>query len=493
MGGSRAGLRELQSPTFFVAASHRPRIHEHTPRRHGRPQRQGALLPRAVGDGAERARAQEDLHTGASSRRAQGSIADSPQEEISSIAKKRSDFEHIINARGSHPADYLRYIEFEKNVDALRRKRIKRLGVRYKGAGQRTIYFLYNRATRKFSGDLTLWMQYIEFARKDKAYKRLNDIFTSVARLHPTKPEIWVHAANYFMDTQADITNARSYMQRGLRFCKNSEYLWLEYAKLETIYVGKIAGRRKILGLDVDHSKAAQLEDDGDVDMIALPTVTAEDIDPSLKHDDGVDEVALQNLAAAPVLTGAIPLAVFDSAMKQFQGKAKVAESFFAMFAEFEQLACIPRMLQHVLEYLQQNASTSVEKAVCEFRMQLFGRNPADPAFPPALANALALISTATQQHPSHLARLSEVAVRELLSLQRLSSDTDPAVQTVISKRLRKYVQVLDDGSGAKMVDLARSLQQEGRRHDSEALIRSSARYFGANEELQQLCSALDT
>jgi U3 small nucleolar RNA-associated protein 6 len=109
------------------------------------------------------------------------------------------------------------------------------------------------------------------------------------------------------------------------------------------------------------------------------------------------------------------------------------------------------------------------------------------------LADAVALISTASQQHPSHLARLSEVAVRELLSLQRLSSDTDPAVQTVISKRLRKYVQVLDDGSGAKMVDLARSLQQEGRRHDSEALIRSSARYFGANEELQQLCSALDT
>jgi U3 small nucleolar RNA-associated protein 6 len=337
-------------------------------------------------------------------------------------------------------------------------------------------------------------MQYIEFARKDKAYKRLNDIFTSVARLHPTKPEIWVHAANYFMDTQADITNARSYMQRGLRFCKNSEYLWLEYAKLETIYIGKIAGRRKILGLDVDHTKTqAQTEDDGDVDMIALPQVTAEDINPSLKQDDGVDEVALQNLASAPVLTGAIPLTVFDSAVKQFQSTAKVAEKFFAMFAEFEQLACISRMLQHVLEYLQQNAPQSVEKAICEFRMQLYGRNPADPGFPPALADGLALISTATKQHPSEVVRLSEVAVRELLSLQRLSSDTDPAVQTVISKRLRKYMRAFDEGSGAKIVDLARSLQHEGRRHDSEALIRSSVKHFGANEELQQLCSALDT
>jgi U3 small nucleolar RNA-associated protein 6 len=423
-------------------------------------------------------------------------FADSSQEEISSIAKKRSDFEHLVNARGSHASDYLRYIEFEKNVDALRRKRIKRLGARYKGAGQRTIYFLYNRATRKFSGDLTLWMQYIEFARKDKAYKRLNDIFTSVARLHPTKPEIWVHAANYFMDTQADITNARSYMQRGLRFCKNSEYLWLEYAKLETIYVGKIAGRRKILGLDVDHSKTEAVNGgDEDVDMITLPQVTAEDINPSLAQDDGVDEVALQNLASAPILTGAIPLAVFDSAMKQFQGKARVAEDFFAMFAEFEQLACIPRMLQHVFEYLQQKAPQSVETAICGFRMQLLGCSPADPEFPPVLADALELISSAVQQHPSQVARLSEVAVRELLSLQRLSADadTDAAVQTVVSKRLRKYMRALDEGAGDKVADLAKKLQQEGKRRDSDALVQSSVKYFGANAELQRLYSALDT
>ncbi|KAH7085921.1 U3 small nucleolar RNA-associated protein 6-domain-containing protein [Paraphoma chrysanthemicola] len=417
------------------------------------------------------------------------------REEITSIAKKRSDFEHIINARGSHPSDYLRYIEFEKNVDALRRKRIKRLGVRYKGAGQRTIYFLYNRATRKFSGDLTLWMQYIDFARKDKAYKRLNDIFTSVARLHPTKPEIWVHAANYFMDTQADITNARSYMQRGLRFCKNSEYLWVEYAKLETIYVGKIAGRRKILGLDADHSKAQEAGDDGDgdVDMISLPQVTAEDINPSLKQNDGVDEVALQNLASAPVLTGAIPLAVFDSAMKQFQGKPKVAERFFAMFAEFEQLSCIPRILQHVLEYLHQISPQSVDTAICEFRVRLFGRNPADPEFPPALADAFDTMSAALKQHPGDVARLSEVGVRQLLSLERLSADTDPAVQTVLSKRLRKYIRALDGGSGDKIVDLIRSLQQEGNRHDSEALIQAGVKIFAANEELQKLYSAIDT
>lgn len=387
----------------------------------------------------------------------------------------------------------MRYIEFEKNVDALRRKRIKRMGVRYKGYGQRTIYFLYNRATRKFSGDLSLWMQYIDFARKDKAYKRLNDIFTSVARLHPTKPDIWILAANYFMDTQADITNARSYMQRGLRFCKNSDVLWLEYAKLETIYVGKIAGRRKILGLDIDRTKQQQ-DGDEDEDMIALPQVTAEDINPSLKQDDGIDEVALQNLASAPVLTGAIPLAVFDSAMKQFQGKPRIAERFFEMFAEFEQVSCIPRILQHVLAYLEETSPQAVEIAICRFHMQLFGRTPIDPEFPTALGDALNTISSTIQQYPSEAVRLSEVAVRRLLSFDRLLADADPALQQVVRVTVRKYVRALEDGegSGDKVASLAKSLQQEGKKREAETLIRSSVKYWAANEALQRLHAALE-
>ncbi|EOA89922.1 U3 snoRNP protein [Exserohilum turcicum] len=417
------------------------------------------------------------------------------REEISSIAKKRSDFEHIINARGSHPEDYMRYIEFEKNVDALRRKRIKRLGVRYKGSGQRTIYLLYNRATRKFSGDLTLWMQYIDFARRDKAYRRLNDIFTSVARLHPTKPDIWILAATYFMDTQADITNARSYMQRGLRFCKNSEVMWLEYAKLETIYVGKIAGRRKILGLDVDRTNKPSTDEEGDENMIALPQVTAEDVNPSLKQDDGVDEVALQNLAAAPVLTGAIPLAIFDSAMKQFQGQARVAERFFGMLAEFEQLSCIPRMLQHVLDYLQETSPQAVETALCKFRMQLYGCHGADPDIALGLSKALDVISSALEQHRGEGSRIAEAAVAQLLSLYRLLADSDQSLQKALRAALRKYVRIMEDGEGTgdKVAGLAESLRQQGKRDEAQLLAQMGSKYWATNERLQKYVLAAES
>ncbi|KAF2175590.1 hypothetical protein K469DRAFT_610207 [Zopfia rhizophila CBS 207.26] len=418
------------------------------------------------------------------------------KDEINSIAKRRSDFEHIINARGSNPSDYARYIEYEKNLDALRRKRIKRLGAKPTGGGQKRIFFLYNRGTRKFSGDLGLWMQYIEFARKEKAFKKLNEMFTSLVRLHPTKPELWIYAAEYFMDTQADITNARSYMQRGLRFCKSSETLWLEYAKLEAMYIGKIAGRRKTLGLDIGHTNEVAGTDG---DMIALPAITAEDVNPSMGKEDGVDEIALQNLASAPVLTGAIPIAVFDAAMKQFQEDPAVAEQFFKMFAEFEQLPCLGRILRHILDYLKEKSPQAVQAALCAFHIQLLGVPSTSPDFPSALRNSLDLMNKTMENHPELKGGLSESVIRKLLPLLRKSEDLEPLLRKALSSTLRKYCRLLEEAeggtisSGDAIVDLIESLQRDGKREDSQLLIGASAKQWGENERLRQLQISINT
>ena len=55
-------------------------------------------------------------------------------------------------------------------------------------------------------------------------------------------------------------------MQRGTRFCTRNKDLWIEYAKLEMIYLAKIALRRKILGLDIDESieNTGAMEEDTD-------------------------------------------------------------------------------------------------------------------------------------------------------------------------------------------------------------------------------------
>ncbi len=51
------------------------------------------------------------------------------QAEIRAIVKRRTHFEFKLRSRVHNKEDFLRYIEYELNLDALRRKRHGRLGV----------------------------------------------------------------------------------------------------------------------------------------------------------------------------------------------------------------------------------------------------------------------------------------------------------------------------------------------------------------------------
>ncbi|KAJ9665942.1 U3 snoRNP protein [Coniosporium apollinis] len=414
------------------------------------------------------------------------------KEEITSIAKKRSDFEHVLNARASHPSDYARYATYEMNLEALRKKRINRLGIKAGGhAGQRRIFFILDRAVRKFPGDIGLWMQYIEFARAEKAIKKLNEILTSVLRMHPTKPELWTYAARYAFESQADMTNARSYMQRGLRFCRSSRALWLEYAKLEMSYVAKIAGRQHILGLDIDRAKKQDAAGDkSDADMITLPEVTTEDINPSLGKDDAVDETALQNLASTPALTGAIPMAIFDAAMKEFKDDPALGEQFFDVFAEFDQVPCTKKILQHVVDHMLQHSPNAIPTLACYFRLPIVGVDPASAAFPSALGQCLERIRSALKQSPQVKAPLAERAIVWLLPLLRLD-ELDPAVHKVMSSSLRQFSKALAPGSsantaaeGGKLAGIVGKLEQDKRHEDAQLLLSYGSKQRNSTDRL---------
>lgn len=50
------------------------------------------------------------------------------QEEIKSIVKKRTNFEYALKRRPAQIIDFLKYIEYEMNLDLLKKKRKNRLG-----------------------------------------------------------------------------------------------------------------------------------------------------------------------------------------------------------------------------------------------------------------------------------------------------------------------------------------------------------------------------
>ncbi|KAJ0424067.1 U3 small nucleolar RNA-associated protein 6-domain-containing protein [Aspergillus carlsbadensis] len=364
------------------------------------------------------------------------------KDEITSIVKKRSDFEHKINARGAQPPDFVRYAEYEMNLDSLRRKRVKRLGIKSTGfSGQRRIFFVLDRATRKFHGDIGLWIQYIEYARQQKAYKKLSTILMDALRLHPSNADLWIYAAQYSVEDHADMTQARTYMQRGLRFCRSSRNLWIQYAKLELIYITKLVARQRILGLDkeIGVPQPEASADDLDADIVTMPKVTEEDINPSGTEDGDGNQAALQILNSTPALSGAIPLAIFDSAIKSFDYDARFGHDFFDMVFEFEDVPCLRNILSHIVDVLQKAKTASHHALICYIKLPTAGIQATSANFPRALGTALSRL----QEHRQNPHVVKEVV--SWLSSVKKTKGLDPSLQKALSVTLHKAEQALQE------------------------------------------------
>lgn len=107
--------------------------------------------------------------------------------------KKRTAFEAALVRRIPKKRDFLQYAEYEMGLEALRRRRVERLGtltVQYflishpppsppemkdrmpsisDYALVRRQFHIFERALRKFKADVRLWVQYIELAKKEGA------------------------------------------------------------------------------------------------------------------------------------------------------------------------------------------------------------------------------------------------------------------------------------------------------------------------------------
>lgn len=173
--------------------------------------------------------------------------------ELKQVARKRTDFEYLLKRRATLREDFLRYIAYEKQVEALRvaRKKSRRLqgkATLSDHAGKRRIHFIFERASRKFPSDLRIWTMWLSYCRETKSMKRVSTVLAKALQFHPTSAGLWSHAAAWEMQHHGNATAARVLMQRGLRLAKDNESLWLDYFKLELTFVQRLHSRRKVLG-----------------------------------------------------------------------------------------------------------------------------------------------------------------------------------------------------------------------------------------------------
>lgn len=365
------------------------------------------------------------------------------------------------------------------NLDSLRRRRVKRLGVKVLNhAGQRRIFFILERGTKKFPGDLGLWMQYLNFAKKQKANKKVQGILTRVVRLHPTKAEVWVLAAGWAVEG-GDVQEARGLLQRGVRFCGGQGGIWVEWGRVEMGWIGKIARRREILGNDGRQGEGRQegVEEGIEGDVVALPKITAEDMRPDDGIGAGVDEEALEKLEKSPALEGAISMAIFDEAMKQFKNDEKLGLQFFDMVARFDELPCTAKILDHILGVLQQAAPESPEMFIRHIRQPAIGLVPTAAGFPTKLGlclermrkalKSLVPISTApgTARSRATLDGYIIVWLLQYLEVDDLDSDIQRVIVTTLKKVWSQYQAdsaLVPGGRAEDRATLIRKLQDRG-------------------------------
>lgn len=345
-------------------------------------------------------------------------------------------------APGSKAVDFARYVAWEINLEVLRQKRTRRMRVKSKSAhtGQARIFQIFDRGTRKHPGDLALWISYLDYCKQARATSKFKAVLTAALRLHPTQHDLWLYAARWSMEAEADVNGARSYLQRGTRFCITTKHLWIEYAQLEMFYLARIFMRRRILGLDSDHTTKDQsvlLETqngtttwDPTDDMISLAHTKLSTAEQKSLIKLDVDAEAKQNPMTTPVLRGAIPLAIFAAARKQPFFTATVAGEFFDMFTRFDQVPCLADLLEQVLEVMKSDYATEFTTWSCYLKQPLVGHNAQSSGLPAALRTLLRRLPEAlqnTKDKPALCAWLEK-----WLSPMLLNEELDPAIRTVL-------------------------------------------------------------
>uniref|UniRef100_A0A6N2KX00 U3 small nucleolar RNA-associated protein 6 N-terminal domain-containing protein n=1 Tax=Salix viminalis TaxID=40686 RepID=A0A6N2KX00_SALVM len=160
--------------------------------------------------------------------------------EIAEIVKQRRKFEYRLKRPSPLKQDFLAYIDYETQLDSLRRLRKKSMARELEKQGDKRrrnkkslsdfagisrIVDIYRIAVTRFKGDLELWF-----------------------RFHPKVPGVWIYAAAWEFDHDLNVSAARALMQNGLRVCPHSEDLWVEYLRMELTYLNKLKERKAALG-----------------------------------------------------------------------------------------------------------------------------------------------------------------------------------------------------------------------------------------------------
>lgn len=212
------------------------------------------------------------------------------EEEINKIIKERKSHEYKIIKPQKKLSDFLRYLEFEINLE--KEKEIRKEKKEIKNdftdlKSTRRIILIFKKALQYFF-DERLFAQFVDYLDEKECTEEMKDYFANICLLRFNDSDLWIFCGTKLFEKK-EIDAGRSLLQKGLRIHKKFSF-YKEYFKIEFSYFKEALELSKEVGLD---PKETELED-GAVLVVLFKEVyglfgESEEINLLLKMFDGYE------------------------------------------------------------------------------------------------------------------------------------------------------------------------------------------------------------
>ena len=174
------------------------------------------------------------------------------KKDVKKIMKKRRYHEYQFEKTDVMSLDFFKAIKYEKILNKRMKQQKKNLHIKkndyYDFHFIRRIIVLYKKCLTKFSNnDENIWMEYFNFLLANKCNDILNKEIGRCLTLHPTKIVFWKVAAYHEYEDNLNFQNARSLLQKCIKFNPLNEEAYLEYFCFEIIFAKNFIERKNIL------------------------------------------------------------------------------------------------------------------------------------------------------------------------------------------------------------------------------------------------------
>ena len=174
------------------------------------------------------------------------------KKDAKKIMKKRRFHEYQFEKTDVMPLDFFKAIKYEKIINKRMKKQKKNLNIKkndyYDFHFIRRIIVLYKKCLIKFNKeDENIWLEYFNFLLVNKCNDILNKEIGRCLTLHPTNITFWKIAAYHEYEDNLNFQNARSLLQKCVKFNPINYEAYLEYFTFEIIFAKNYIERKDIL------------------------------------------------------------------------------------------------------------------------------------------------------------------------------------------------------------------------------------------------------